>query len=164
MATGECHDVHCAVEADGETMPASEFLDALAGGVWEPDPDGGEERPDDEQIRDHAVLLHMVQVLADEGIPVHQRAVNDLDDGIWEFKRGAKRLTFFDTPGDGSFDPKLRVETNTAEDDEFWWFPYFDRYIRLGHAFPKTGQKAELHDLASSQRVREEDLAHDQED
>ncbi len=159
---GEFHDVEYAVEADGN-LPGWEFMCALRGGTWEPDPDA-ENIPCDEQIVDAAKFLEMVRVLATEGLPTYQTGVNFLDDGIWEFKVGKKRLSFYDTLGDGTYTAKNRVpDTASAEDDdEFWWFPRFDRTIRLGYAFPKMGPKTEIFDLAAAARVREEDLQHDE--
>lgn len=81
---------------------------------------------------------------------------------MWEFKLGAKRLSFFDTPGDGTYKPKLRPATaDAASRGKYYWFPDFDENIRLGHAFPKTGQRTTHEDLEMTSIVREEDIEHD---
>lgn len=146
------------------TSPAAAFLEELSQGMWLDDPDGAD-LPDDVQIRHFDKLLTWFQLLADEGVPPYRTAVNSLDDGVWEYKLGAKRVSFFDTPGDGSFAPKGRLTDPalTTNDDEYWWFPTFDEFIRLGHPFPKMGQKTTPHDIRMTLLVREEDLAHDRE-
>jgi hypothetical protein len=163
VAEGVCHDVECAVRADG-TSPAVQFLDALEKGMLSQDPDATE-LPSDAQISDYDHLLNFCRRFAQSGLPEYKGAVNDLDDGIWEFRIGSKRLTFFDTPGDGTFQAKLRIldrrTSSYANDDSYWWFPRFDRYIRLGHAFLKKGQRTSQLDLDKSILVRVEDVAHD---
>lgn len=161
IAKGDFHEVSCAIRRDG-TVPAGEFLDALGAGTWEQDPDA-DELPSDEQLGDRHWLLNAIVYWAKYGEPQYQGAVNSLDDGIWEFRRGAKRLSFFDTDGRGGFEPKLRIRDSIdAEcDGEYWWIPYFDPDIRLGHAFPKVTQMTTGFDLASCSAVREEDLEHD---
>lgn len=162
IADGELYLVECAVCTDGSS-PASAFLDQLAEGVWAPDPDAAE-LPSDAQLKDSDVLLEFCQQLADTGVPPYRTAVNDLDDGIWELKRGAKRLSFYDTPGDGTFTPKYRITDfrySEHPNEATWWFPDFDDYIRLGHAFPKTGRFTTDQDIGETKRVREEDLRHD---
>ncbi|WP_144022855.1 hypothetical protein [Asanoa hainanensis] len=159
---GACYVIECAVRSDGLTSPAADFLDQLSRGMWIEDPDFGEHFPDDAQISDYDKLLTFFQTLADRGEPCYGRAVNDLDDGIWEFKLGAKRLSFFDTPGDGTYYPKLRPRTaDEASGGDYYWFPNFDEYVRLGHAFPKTGRQTTDRDLELTLVVREEDLEHD---
>lgn len=151
--------MECAVRADRVTSPVEAFLRQLSKGFWVPDPDRGQ-LPDDAQIDDYLKLLAWCQLLAEEGVPPYTHAVNCLEDGIWEFKIGAKRLSFYDTPGDGGYQPKVR-RTEHRPGDEFWWFPDFDEFIRLGHAFPKRGQRTPAADIRESRQVRREDLAHD---
>ncbi|WP_410794081.1 hypothetical protein [Kribbella sp. C-35] len=164
VARGGWYVVECAIDANG-VSPAADFLRALQEGVLEPDPDSKvDELPDDAQIDDYTKFVTWAQLLADDGVPPYQRAVNDLDNGVWEFKKGSKRLTFYDTWGDGTYTPKLRyTDRRTCEypDDDFWWFPKFDELIRLGHAFLKDGQKAPPADVTQAERIREEDLRHD---
>lgn len=159
---GEFHDIEYAVGSEGAS-PAWEFMCALKEGTWEPDPDAAT-IPCDEQIHDAAKFLEMVRVLALEGVPSYRTGVNFLEDGIWEFKVGRKRLSFYDTPGDGTYDPKNKIRdiSEAEDDDEFWWFPRFDKTIRLGYAFPKTTQMTENYDLTAVATVRKEDLLHDE--
>lgn len=144
------------------TSPAAVFLDQLAAGTWVEDPDSTD-FPDDAQIDDCDKVIAWCQMLADDGVPPYRGSVNDLDDGIWEFKVGSKRLSFFDTPGDGTYTPKLRIDDFSLADctDEFWWFPQFDPHVRLGHAFPKLGQRTRPGDIETTLKVREEDVTHD---
>jgi hypothetical protein len=162
VARGDYCIVECAIREDGVTSPAAAFLDQLAEGVWVEDPDLSG-LPDDAQIGDHDKLLVWCQILADDGVPPYTHAVNYLENGIWEFKIGAKRLSFYDTPGDGTYEAKhkIRDRDDAKNDDQFWWFPEFDPDVRLGHAFPKLQQRTRPEDLRASFQVREEDLRHD---
>jgi hypothetical protein len=83
---------------------------------------------------------------------------------VWEFRHGDKRLTFFDTDGNGGYTAKLRIHSHAdaeVPDSAYWHIPYFDPLIRIGHAFTKVSQKTLAKDLHESQETREEDLAHD---
>ncbi|MEV0136850.1 hypothetical protein AB0H83_51555 [Dactylosporangium sp. NPDC050688] len=163
LVEGRYCTIECAVRQDG-TSPAEWFLDQLKDGVWEDDPDMTK-LPDDAQISDFYKLMSWLEVFAEEGLPPYQHAVNYLEEGIWEFKIGAKRLTFYDTPGNGSFvpKPKIRDEDVTEYKDEFWWFPEFDEFVRLGHFFPKLGRWALDSDIDEAVAVRKEDIQHDKE-
>jgi hypothetical protein len=91
--------------------------------------------------------------------------VNYLEDGIWEFKHGPRRLTYWDTPGDGTFGPKSKVDdVRTVEGPrtcDFLWYPKMDPILRLGCAWPKEGRFAPPEGIAESIAIREEDCAHD---
>lgn len=160
IVRGQFHEVGCAVRADG-TTPAGVFLDALRKGAW-----GklDESVQLDEQISDYHWFLNAITHWASTGEPVYRGAVNALEDGVWEFRHGNKRLTFFDTDGSGAYTPKLPIrshEDSEAPASEYWYIPYFDEEIRLGHAFTKVSQKTLARDLLESSHTREEDLAHD---
>jgi hypothetical protein len=162
VASGERHDVECAVEADGGS-PALDFLRALERGMWEPDPDSTG-LPDDAQLLDYDKFLNWLQHFSDAGEPMQWNSVNYLRYGIWEFKRASKRVSFYDTPGDGTTNPKEKIlDRRTCEypESDYWWLPNFDEYVRLGHSFPKTSQKTEEFDIEEAERIREEDLNHD---
>lgn len=155
--------MECAVLGD-ESSPALEFLESLRHGTWtagddEPDP------PADEQLVDRAVFLQMAKRLADTGMPTGGRSqTRDLDDGIWEFKRDRMRLSWFDTDGTGQFLAKPRIRDRKLSpypDDDSWWFPAFDEFIRLGHAFPKQGETAGNLNIEETLKVRVEDIQHD---
>jgi hypothetical protein len=163
VCKGAWYDIEYAIRADGSS-PARAFLDALKTGNWAPDPDA-EKLPDIDQVNDRDQLLTMCMDLATLGVPPHRGAVNFLSDGIWEFKRGSKRMTFFDTRGDGTYSAKNRItdrhRSPYPDDDDWWFFPVFDKTIRLGHCFPKLGQATEKFDLSEAFAVRREDLSHD---
>lgn len=160
VADGRHYAVECGVRRDG-TSPAWEFLQALASGTWEETLD--EDAPD-EQVADYDMFLEFCRRLAEAGLPPGLGQYNYLRDGIWEFKRATKRLTWYDTPGDGTHTPKPKL-TDSSESrypsTPEWAFPDFDEYIRLGHAFPKVSQKTADIDLDEAERVRGEDLEHD---
>ncbi|MDB5336963.1 MAG: hypothetical protein JWN70_2582 [Planctomycetaceae bacterium] len=163
---GMVYVIECALERDGVTSPAAQALDLLEAGMLTPDPDRTALTwPDEDQPHDFIKLMGMFKVLADDGIPTHQNAVNSLEDGIWEFKQGVKRMSFFDTDGDGTFEPKLRIlnrADSPAASTEYWWFPDFDDFIRLGHFFVKEGPLAGQEDIDETLRIRQEDLSHDE--
>ncbi|WP_138248276.1 hypothetical protein [Mycolicibacterium phocaicum] len=157
---GQMHQVDCAVREDGRS-PAGEFLDALKSGAWG---QTGDTEPLDEQIGDYHWFLNALRHWANTGEPVYRDAVKALDEGVWEFRHGDKRLTFFDTDGRGGYTAKLPIRDYRdaeAPESEFWQIPNFDPLIRVGHAFTKVSQKTLPHDLSESEKVREEDLAHD---
>lgn len=161
IVRGQFHELGCAVREDGAT-PAGAFLDALKKGAWGALDDSG---PSDEQISDYHWFLHAIRHWANTGEPVYRGAVNALEDGVWEFRHGDKRLTFFDTDGEGAYIPKLPVRSHAdseAPNSQYWHIPYFDQQIRLGHAFTKVSQKTLARDLVEARDTREEDLAHDQ--
>jgi hypothetical protein len=158
------HDIEYAVCADG-SEPALDFLLKLRDGLLEDDPDNpSNELPDDAQISDFDHFLLACRHLAEYSEPKHSGQVNELENGIWEFKRASKRITWFDTDGVGGYSPKYKIRDRRGspyEASDFWWFPDFDQTIRLGHAFSKRGSRTSQHDLQLSEQVREEDLDHD---
>ena len=162
VVKGALHDIEYAVRTDS-TMPAKEFLQALKAGIWEQDPDATS-LPSDAQISDYHKFLDACKQLATDGYPTHARQVNALNDGVWEFKQGSKRLSWYDTDGRGGYAPKVRYHDASESpypDDIYWWFPDFDLVIRLGHAFPKIGARTESLDIDETLAVRKEDLSHD---
>ena len=163
VAEGRCHAIEYAVRAD-LSVPARDFLDDLGSGLWAADPEA-ETWPDDAQISHRDTLLVWFADMAEEGLPPYQRAVNDLDDGMWEFKIGAKRLSYYDADGEGRYTPKHRIHDvadSSYPDEEFWWYPDMDELLRLGFAFPKVGQVALPTDVLECEAVRREDLHHDE--
>lgn len=153
------------MRSDGATSPAATALDELRQGWLKPDPDHveGDPWPDEEQPADYFKLMAMLRSLCSKGVPTHSRAVNDLEEGIWEFKVASKRFTFYDTDGAGTYTKKYRIRSIEDADyrDDYWWFPVFDHVIRLGHVFVKTGRYADGDDIDESLNIREEDVAHD---
>lgn len=159
---GTLHDVEFARRQDGRE-PARLFLEELRAGQWRQD-SATVQFPDAAQVKHHASLAVMVSTLAAEGLPTHQRAVNYLQDGLWELKIGTARLSFYDTTGNGICSPKPRItdQRQTEDpDDPYWWFPRFDRVLRVGHVWSKDGDRAHPQDIAAALDVRQEDLAHD---
>ncbi|GJF08915.1 hypothetical protein NGTWS0302_33040 [Mycolicibacterium cyprinidarum] len=157
IVRGQCHVVDCAVRSDG-SAPAGDFLDALKNSRWE-----SGDSPD-EQVDDYSWFLNAIRHWAKTGEPIYRNAVNALDDGIWEFKRGDKRLTFYDTDGHGGYIAKWRIRDHAdadAPDSTHWQIPNFDLLVRVGHAFTKRSEKTGASDLAAAADVREEDLSHD---
>lgn len=157
VVRGRCHEVDCAARSDG-SAPAGEFLDALKKGRW----DGG--GTSDEQVDDYSWFLNAIRHWANTGEPVYRDAVKVLEDGVWEFRHGNKRLTFYDTDGHGGYTAKRPIRDHAEADapgSPHWQIPNFDPLIRLGHAFTKKSQKTYASDLAAAVNVREEDLSHD---
>lgn len=138
----------------------------MAAGEWTEDPDL-ESIPDDAQITQAQKLRTGIEWFAERGVPNNAYCtVNNLRDGVWEFRLGRVRISFYDTDGEGSYTPKLRVrDIREADPDsgQFWWLPTFDEYVRLGHCFGKQTDKTEEDDIAATLQIREEDLEHDHE-
>lgn len=155
--------MYCAVRQDDGTSPAEDFLLALQSNSLPDDPESA--IGSDEQASVFAWFLDLFQSFADSGVPSFGGAVNYLTDGIWEFKRRNKRITFYDTDGTGGFSRKARIKdfADRASDDEnWWWFPNFDpENVRLGHSFLKASDQTAPKDLADAEEVREEDLKND---
>lgn len=84
-----------------------------------------------------------------------------LTDGIWEFKIGPLRVTFYDTPGDGTFSPKQGIRTESHWGRRYDFPEEFDEYVRVGHHFAKEAQRTPRKDIERAARVRQEDLSHD---
>lgn len=164
---GELHDLSFAVRADGST-PAEVALKAMLTGTWLADPEAQREGiPSDTQISRRAQLVVGMKYFAKHGVHAPQQCrVNALRDGIWEFKEGEKRVSFFDTPGGGRYvaKHKFKIKENADYPDSFdWEIPAFDRDIRLGHCFGKPFEERTTaeEDIRETLQVREEDLAHD---
>lgn len=156
---GEWLEVAFAVRKDG-SKPGEECLNFLKAKMW-PLPDI--ELPDEAQPAFYFQLNSDLRDLAD-GINLETGRHNRLRRGIWELKRDAVRLTFFDTDGRGGyvvkngvtkeeFDGSLKHQLLTEDLDEF---------VRIGFAFSKVSQKTLESDILEALRVREEDLKHDQ--
>lgn len=158
---GDAYEVLCAMEADGCTSPAWNLLEQLRQGEW-PDPETTD-LPKDAQISLRSKIRALIKMLANEGrLPVQN--FNKLREGIWEMKHSDVRLTFYDTPGDGTWTPKDGDVAFDWQQKPFYpQLPDFDEFLRLGHAFekPEDVQKTPEHDIAESLRVRMEDLGHD---
>jgi hypothetical protein len=166
IVAGAVYLVECAVLRDGITSPAAQALDDLKAGQLDPDTDRNDSDPwpDENQPSDYSKVIAMFKLLAEQGVPTHSSAINNLDDGIWEFKRSKKRFSFYDCDGAGGFEPKLRIRDRTESEypnSEFWWLPDFDNFIRLGHFFVKSGDVAGDFNISETLRVRKEDLEHD---
>jgi len=157
------HDaIECAVRADGSS-PAVEFWVTLQHGNWREDPRHKPPR-DPDQIYDWEQLWAKIAYVGREGCPPTGESVNHLDDGIWEFKHADRRLSFWDTPGDGTYVAKEKVDRRVSEGPEncpFLWYPKMDRVLRLGCAWPKEGRLAPPERIEEAKAIREEDCAHD---
>jgi hypothetical protein len=160
--------VRCAVRANGRS-PADEALTELYEGILAGDLDrkADDPWPDESQPGDFFYLVNVIRHFAEHGEPRRRSDINSLRDGTWEFRRSKKRLSFFDTPGDGTYSPKPRIRDRkdaTYEDSDFWWIPEFDQEIRLGHFFLKDSQQTEETDISECLAVREEDVEHDRQE
>lgn len=155
IADGEFCVIECAVRSDGST-PVEVLLRELEEGTW-PNPNS-EELPDSYQPRQRDRFLALCELLA-EGDDLPQNAVNHLEDGIWEFKVGDLRVTFYDTDGRGGYVAKTPKYVSNWSGADFEYD--MDEFVRLGHYFAKTGPTTTSNDLQSANEVRVEDLTHD---
>jgi hypothetical protein len=147
------------------SCPGCDFLAGLKAGNLPGDTDDTDAGLEpDERYSDYAWFLNTIREFADEGIPPYRGAMRYLRSGIWEFKRGSKRITFYDTRGGGRYREKeeiVRFEDADEPDSKYWQIPNFDTEIRLGHWWIKSGEKALESDLSTAEAVRAEDLKHD---
>lgn len=151
---GEYCLVEYAVKTDSRE-PAKEFLNRLGSGMVEV---RDVSNPDEKQPGYKAKLLGTIFDFA-EGEDIPNRSYNFLSDGIWEFKAGDMRVSFYDTDGNGDFDPK-----NWQKDSPFSKAQLpdeFDEQVRLGHSFAKPDSSTSADDLMECATVRTEDLEHD---
>lgn len=118
--------------------------------------------PDEAQPKFYSRLIGHLQDIA-EGYDLNPSWHNRLDDGIWELKRDAVRLTFYDTDGNGSYTPKFGKEYEEWDGRVRYVLDpeEMEEDIRVGHAFSKNSQRTSPEDLAEAAAVREEDLNHD---
>lgn len=144
--------------------PSETAWSQMEAGEWTEDPNV-DSIPDDAQISQTQKMRTGIEWFAEHGYPSNSFCtINDLRSGIWEFRLGRIRISFFDTDGAGGFDPKYRVRDRADSpypEHDFWWLPEFDEDLRLGHCFGKTTEKTEEDDISETLRVREEDLEHD---
>lgn len=157
VAEGSVHVITCAVRKDGQTSPASDVLDQLASESWE-NPNSPE-LPDDRQIELHDELFAICEDFAEYGLPQNLYDINQIDYGMWEFKTGWLRAAFFDTDGNGNYEPKV---TNFSLSNQVWEeIPEFSEHIRIAVCMSKKHQMSVPKELAFSRQVRQEDLHHD---
>ena len=156
-ADGDYHEIAYAVRADGVATPGLVLMEQLENKRW-PDLD----QTDNHQPSLRRRLLAMFQYLADYGELEQRDSYNRLDNGLWEFKVGHVRLTFYDTDGVGGFVPKYGDPVQEFTGKTKWLLPQdFDEYLRLGFAFPKVSEKTLEEDKLEANAVREEDVDHD---
>ncbi len=162
VSDGSTYEVRHAIRENLET-PSIDALEQMARGEWTEDPEL-EEIPDDAQITHAQKFIAGIEFFAEYGYPNTRYCnVNSLRDGVWEFKLGSVRISFFDTDGTGAYTAKLKIRDIRDADfeDDFWWIPRFDEFLRLGHCFGKNSQVTSEQDLDTAETVRKEDLAHD---
>ncbi|MEV8338517.1 hypothetical protein [Leucobacter sp. NPDC077196] len=158
LVDGRVHEITCAVLADGITSPVVDLLEQLDAKSW-PAP-GITVFPDEYQVKMKSRFLAQAEHLAEFGDL--ETPYNRLEEGIWEFKIETLRVSFFDTPGDGTFEPKFGTDHTQWDGKTKAILPEdFDEFIRVGHYFPKTGEWATQEDIDRSIEVRAEDLSHD---
>ncbi|MGW0833997.1 hypothetical protein [Streptomyces prunicolor] len=161
---GSFHDrIECATREDGSS-PAASFWADLKVGDWSADP-YFQSPPDENQLHNAAKLFVHLRHIGEKGYPPYQRAVNFLEDGIWEVKHDHHRIAYFDTYGDGGYEPKDKVDDRRIADpesnDDFWWYPELDPILRLTNGWAKEGPKAPPEAIELALLVREEDVEHD---
>lgn len=154
VSDGDYYLVEHAMRADG-SEPAKKFLDLLDVGMVEI---REITNPDEKQPGYKETLLGVIFDFAD-GEYVPPRFYNFLNDGIWEFKSGDVRISFYDTDGEGGYEPK-----NWRRDSPFANAELpddFDDFVRLGHCFAKPDRQTPKADLGLCANVREEDVTRD---
>jgi hypothetical protein len=162
------YEISYAIDADGK-MPAQEALRQMSEGIWTEDPEvDAFKLPNDAQINDYAYMLQEMEFFAEYGYTSGGKfRINVLVRGLWEFKEGFKRLSFYDTDGEGHCNPKWwQAEPGHWNQDpgsDIDLAPVLDYELRVGHCFgkPPQTQKTEESDKKQALKIMEEDLAHD---
>lgn len=138
--------------------PSETILSELKNGTWENG--DSESYPDEYLPKVRMRFLDLIGRLA-TGEELPFKSYNRLRLGIWELKASNARITFYDTPGDGTFTPKLGIKQWHGT-EPYWELPEeLDDYIRLGACWEKVDEKALESDIEDSLRVRKEDIEHD---
>lgn len=149
--------MQCALRKD-RSSPAADFMDKLREADLEAASQA--ELPPDEQVASWHWFIAASERIADTGEPPHGRTHNQLQDGIWELKHLALRLTFFDTDGKGKDEPLIDRESYSRFQQRPW--PEgFEEYLRLTTGFVKRSQKTPPKEIGFARLVRKEDLDHD---
>ena len=151
--------VEYAIRADG-TEPARAFLQALKAGHLPNDP-LTKGIPDEEQITDYSRLISLMTTVAADGEPLRSNQLNYLEDGLWEFKHGNKRIAFYDVDEQGMHTPKAKcsMAASPTPDSAYWWLPDLDPVLRVTNGWIKTGDLAPDTELELAKQIRLEDLA-----
>lgn len=160
VADGDQFCIQCAVRSD-LSSPTSDFLDELSTGAWAVKQDESLDSHE-AQVDAYDIFLAAMEYLAERGDLPKGMVFNVLRDGIWEFKQGSIRVTYYDTDGLGGHVPK-RSERSLVMGTVQWPDDY-DEYLRLTTAFEKTTQKTTEGQLYLADKVREEDLSHDRQE
>lgn len=134
------------------------MLDLLANKTW-PNPNV-KRLPDEYQTSQRTRLLALAEAVAEEE-PLRRNDFNFLDDGVWELKINDLRVSFFDVDGEGGWVPKNGEKVPAWDGDRYELPDDFDKLIRVGHYFAKTGKRTAKTDIFRSIEVRKEDVAHD---
>lgn len=158
---GRAYEISFAVCADG-CSPAAEFLDDLAAGAWQEGIALGDSALD--QVADADMFVAQMKRYAKTGELGGRHQINGLGRGIWEFKVGAKRLSFFDTDGLGGFTSRGPFTDQASSDrptSKIWHMPTLERRLRLADGFPKRGQTTPSKPINWAHKIRKEDVEYD---
>ncbi|AZI62805.1 hypothetical protein RQN9TF_18215 [Rhodococcus qingshengii] len=161
VASGSWYTISYAVRRNGDS-PAKAVMQYLREGGWQHGYDKGMEA--DEQVNAYARLIRTMECYADLGEGDHETSMNALCDGLFEFKARSARISFYDTPGDGTFEPKSRHQyPDDADclDSPTWFIPDLDSEIRLCSGWPKDSRTTKPSDINFARSVRTEDLEYD---
>lgn len=162
VCEGDWCSISYALRADGRQAPAKEIMEHLDSGSWIEGEVIGMHA--DEQVDTYAKLMYTMQHYAQYGDGDRNDCMNALDHGIFEFKAGRARIAFYDTPGDGTHEPKKKIidrDRSPSPDSVTWFIPDLDRQLRLCTGWPKKSRLAQPSDIRFTCQVRAEDLTHD---
>lgn len=158
VADGECFTVEFAMRTNGRS-PAAEFLRSLQEGESGAMREG--RLAPDEQVGLWEWFLEACDRIAQRGDPPPGRSYNQLEDGVWELKHRAARVTFFDTDGSGADDPTIDYDSYVGFQSPRPWPNDFEDILRLSTGFMKRAQKTPPKEIGFARLARQEDLRHD---
>lgn len=141
-----------------QRSPSQVLLEELKSGMWK-NADSSK-YPDEYLPGMYHRLTELIHRLG-TGEELPMGSYNRLRDGVWELVVANARMTFFDTPGDGTYTAKVGGKREILG-KIYWDLPEdFDEFIRLGVCWEKTTQKAPEPDITASMQFRTEDLSYD---
>jgi hypothetical protein len=156
------HQIEFAVRADG-SYPASEALEELRKNAW---PNGVVQLvdPHDRPADAFYHLMSRLEHFSKTGRPRDPKAMNGLEDGIYEFKAIKIRFPFFEVDANDQIVKKKKNASQSVivpmEPKGSWEIPNFEMKIRLTHCFAKDAQKTRPAEIKTAKAIRDEDLAH----
>ncbi|KUM36048.1 hypothetical protein AR689_19000 [Arthrobacter sp. EpRS71] len=158
IVQGAEHVIECGLRSDGVTSPSSTAWDELKEGKFENR--HSKTLPDLDQIDLIDEIFVICEYFAQNGEPAVLHELNQLEQGVWEFRASWLRAAFYDTDGKGHYVAKTS-RFSLSKNPDWDEIPIFDEHIRLACFWGKDGNQTREPDKKFTRIVRQEDLLHD---